>query len=405
MTIAETKTRKRKKNPNGYGCVRKDKTSGRWVASITIGYDSKGKQKFKNFSSKEQKNVIKKLDDFKEKMKSGVRLDYSSITVGEWIDYWYNNYVANRVKIKTRCDYESSVRCHIKPRLGKIKLAELKGLQIQQFYNDLSVNGKLIGKGGGLAPKTIKNVHIALHRALEQAVNNDLIIKNPIKGVTLPKQVSKPIEILSLEEQKKLVDKCFDHPWGMAIFVTLFSGMRLGEVLGLTWKDINFKKNCISINKQASRIQNFEPNVKSKTVLCLRNETKTSSSNRTIAIASQVMEKLQEYKIEQEIHRKKWVDAYNNLNLVFCREDGNLIDPKTFQTFYLKTLKKAEIGHKRFHALRHTFATRALEANANIKVVSQILGHASIQITLDTYSHVSPDLQQDTMQNIADTFL
>lgn len=405
MTIVETKTRKRRRNPNGYGCVRYDKKSGRWVASITTGYNDKGKQKFKNFSSKTQQEVIKKLDVFKEKMKSGVCIEYTNMTLGEWMDYWHENYVAHRVKIKTRCDYESSIRCHIKPRMGKIKLAELKGLQVQQFYNDLSKNGKLIGKGGGLAPKTIKNVHIALHRALEEAVNNDLIMKNPLKGVTLPKQVSKPIEILSLEEQKKLIEKCFDHPWGRAIFVTLFSGMRLGEVLGLTWKDIDFKNNYISISKEVGRIQNFDPNIESKTVLCLRNETKTSSSNRKIAIASQVMEKLQEYKKEQEKQRKEWGNAYNNLNMVFCREDGNLIDPKTFQTFYLKTLKKAEIGHKRFHALRHTFATRALEANSNIKVVSEILGHASIQITLDTYSHVSPALQKDTMQNIADTFL
>lgn len=403
MTTIENKTKKRKR-ANGEGSVRQDKKTGRWEAALTIGYNEKGQQRFKYFSAKTQKEALKKLNDYKEQMNKGLAVENNQITVGEWIDYWYDNYVAGKVKIKTRCDYESSARCHIKPYLGRIKLTELKGMHVQEFYNELSKSGRL-DKKGGLAPKTIRNIHIAFHRALEQAVHNDLIIKNPSKGVSLPKDTKKPIEILSQEEQKQLVGKCFDHPWGMAIFLTLYSGMRLGEVLGLTWKDVNFEQNCISINKQVGRIQNFDPKVESKTLLCIRNQTKTSSSNRVIAIASIVMEKLKEHKTSQETHRKKWKGGYNNLNMVFCREDGNLVDPKTFQDFYLSTLKKAGIGHKRFHALRHTFATRAMEVNSHIKAVSNILGHASIQITLDTYSHVSQDLQQETMQKIVDNFL
>lgn len=403
MAIVENKLKKRK-SPNGEGCVRQDKKTGRWIAAVTIGYNSKGLQQFKYFSSKTQRDVVKKLNDYKEQINKGLAVENNQITVGEWLDCWYKNYVAEKVKIKTRCDYESSIRCHIKPHLGKIKLTELKGMHVQQFYNQLAKNGKVREKGG-LSAKTIRNIHIGLHRAMEQAVYNDLIIKNPLKGLSLPKQINKPIEILSQEEQKQLVGKCFDHPWGRAIFLTLYTGMRLGEVLGLTWKDVDFEQNCISINKQVGRIQNFDPNIESKTLLCLRNETKTSSSNRVISVAPKIMEKLNEHKIAQEKHRKKWKSAYNNLNMVFCREDGNLVDPKTFQTFYLNTLKKAGIGHKRFHALRHTFATRAMEVNSHIKAVSRILGHASIQITLDTYSHVSQDLQQETMQKIVDNFL
>jgi integrase len=123
-----------------------------------------------------------------------------------------------------------------------------------------------------------------------------------------------------------------------------------------------------------------------------------------IYIAPAVMAKLKEHQERQEQLRKKFGKAYMNLGMVFCREDGWYIDPKTFRDFYLRTLDKAGVDHKTFHALRHTFATRALESNANIKVVSEILGHASIQITLDTYSHVSTELQRDTMQMIADNF-
>lgn len=403
MAVVENKAKKRK-SPNGEGCVRQDKKTGRWIAAITIGYNSKGQQQFKYFSSKTQKEVVKKLNDYKEQINKGLAVESNQVTVGEWLDCWYENYVVGKVKVKTRCDYESSIRCHIKPHLGRIKLTELKGIQVQQFYNELLKNGRL-DKKGGLSPKTIKNIHVGLHKALEQAVYNDLIVKNPSKGVSLPPQTKKPIEILTPEEQKQLVDKCFEHPWGAVIFLTLYSGMRLGEVSGLTWKDIDFENNTISINKQVGRIQNFDPNIKSKTILCLRNETKTKHSNRVISMHPRIMEKLNEHKITQEKHRKKWKSAYNNLNMVFCREDGNLLDPKTFRTFYLKILAKAGIEHKKFHALRHTFATRAMEANSHVKTVSDILGHASIQITLDTYSHVSQELQQETMQKIVDNFL
>lgn len=406
MTIAEIKmkkTRRKRKSPNGEGCITRNK-KGYWEIRLTTGYDANGKMRSKYFTAKTQEELLFKRDKYKEQQRNGLCAEAAKITVGEWLDYWYENYIVDKVKVKTRSDYESSIRCHLKPHLGRIKLIELKGMQIQEFYNQLSKNGK-IKKKGGLSPKSIRNIHIAFHKALEQAVYNDFIVKNPSRGVKLPKQVSKPIEILNQKEQRQLVEKCFNHPWGMAIFLTLFSGMRLGEVLGLKWKDIDFKSNCISVNKEVGRIKNFDPNIKSKTLLCLRNETKTSSSTRNITVGWQIMEKLAKHKTEQNKHRKKWEKAYNNLSLVFCREDGNLIDPKTFRTFYLNTLKKAGIGHKKFHALRHTFATRALEENSNIKVISKILGHAGIQITLDTYSHVSQDLQQETMQNLADKLL
>lgn len=248
-------------------------------------------------------------------------------------------------------------------------------------------------------------MHVAFHRALEQAVNNDLLMKNPARGVKLPKLGKGTRTALTEAEQKNLIKKCFEHPWGTAIFLTLFSGLRLGEVLGLTWKDVDFKDSTISINKQVGRIPNFDPDIKSKTLLCSRNKTKTANSTRTIAIASKVMEKLEQHKIAQDKHKKKWKEAYNNLNLLFCREDGNYIDQTTFRKFYIATLKKAGIGQRTFHELRHTFATRAVESNSNVKAVASILGHANVSTTLNIYTHDSQKLQQETMQNIADKFL
>lgn len=406
MAVIEMKkTRRKRKNPNGEGCITRD-AKGYWHIRLTTDeYKANGKPQYKYFSAKSQSELIKKKDEYKEQKKNGICVEFAGITVSDWLDYWYNNYIVGKVEIKTRCDYESTMRCHIKPKLGRMKLTELKNIHIQQFYNDLLKNGNLRKEGKGLSPKTVRNMHVAFHRALEQAVNNDLLVKNPARGVNLPKLGKGTRTALTEDEQKNLMEKCFDHPWGMAIFLTLFSGLRLGEVLGLTWADIDFENNCISINKQVGRIQNFDENIKSKTVLCSRNKTKTLSSNRTIVIASQVVEKLNEHKIAQNKHKKVWKEAYNNLNLVFCREDGNYIDQTTFRKFYIATLKKAGIAQRTFHELRHTFATRAVENNSNVKAVASILGHVNVSTTLNIYTHDSHKLQQETMQNIADKLL
>lgn len=393
-----------KRRPNGEGHIYKDKR-GYWGAQITKCYDANGKQKFRYFTGKTQQDVIKKLNEYKEQVGRGINVDFSRATVAEWLDYWYENHVVGKTKTSCRCNDESIINRHLKPHFGRIRLQEFKGIQAQIVYNQMLIDGRL-DKKGGLNPKTIKNIHLVLHRAMEQAIRDDLLIKNPLKSVTLPRMEKHEAETLSVEEQKKLEKVCTDDlPWNMAIILTLYSGLRLGELLGLTWQCVNFERNCITINKQLNRLKDYDVDAPLKTKLCLRNETKTKCSERVIAIAPVIMDKLKKHKEVQDRLHKRWGSDYKNLDMVFCMEDGNFLDPRTFKDHYNRILKKAAIGHKTFHALRHTFATRSLEINSNIKVVSEILGHASIQITLDTYSHVSPGLQQEAMQRLADNFL
>lgn len=392
------------KRANGEGHIRRRKKDNSWEARITVGYDSLGKQKFKYFSSKTRLGALAKKQDYLKAINAGISKDFKDMSLSKWLDFWYQNYVVGKTKMTTRVNDESIIKHHIKPALGRINLSKLKGIHIQPFYNQLLIDGR-VDKKGGLSPKTIRNIHIVLHRALEQAVKNDLIIKNPLYSVSLPKNVKKEIEILSPDEQRKLVEICKgDEPWYMAILLTLYSGMRMGELLGLTWDNIDFENNKIVIEKQVSRLKDYSKGAKNKTRLYLREETKTACSRRKIIIAKVIMERLKEYKKAQSKLCKSLGNDYNRLNLVFMSSMGTEIDPATFRSFYLRTLRKAEISPKTFHALRHTFATRALESGVNIKVISEILGHATIQITLDTYSHVSNEEQEKAMEKIVEKF-
>ena len=365
-----------------------------------------GRLKSKTFYRKTRKEASDKLNKYLTEIEQGTYIEPCKITVSEWLDEWYSNYVINSVKISTRVSYEMIIRQHLKPNFGFYKLKDLKSSTIQGVYNKLLKDGRADGKGG-LSQKTIQNIHRVFRKALQLAYINDMIAKNPAgEGrITLPKQpVKKKIRVFSVDEQKAIEKLCGNNDLGMAILLDLYTGMRRGELLALTWNDIDFKKRTITINKQLNRLKNFDSNISSKTILQMQPYTK-NSQERIISVSTIMLEKLKNYKIQQSKSKITWDDLYNDKKLVFCREDGNYLDPKTFEDFFKKTLKLAGVENTNVHALRHTFATRALESNIPVKVVSKILGHANIQITLDTYTHVLPELQEEAMQIIADKFL
>ena len=394
-----------KKRGNGEGCIRLTK-EGYWEARIMLGYNNKGKPKYKTFSAKTRNAAAKKLSDFIANQKDFAPDVVCQYTVEKWLNQWLEDYVVKNVKVSTRVSYEGIVKNQLIPHLGNIKLNELKKTDIERMYNELLTHGRADGKGG-LGVKTINNVKLCLHKALQTALENEYIIKNPADIAKVPTLKStqtkkKEIEILSKQEQQALMAVCDNSPYGMGIITTLYTGVRMGELLGITWKDIDFTKKTIRISKQVNRLHDYSPNAKAKTRLGIQEDTKTKTSARIISINDILLKRLIEYKRQQDVHIKQWGEAYLNLDMVFAREDGYYIDPSTFRDNYKAILKKAGLKSYTFHALRHTFATRALEAGVAIKVVSKILGHASVQITMDTYMHVLPELQNEAMNRIAE---
>jgi len=394
-----------KRRGNGEGGIYQLK-DGLWEARLMIGTNVEGKPKFKTFTSKKRNVVASKLADYIANKKEKEPQRASNQTMAKWLWSWFDSYVDKNVKLSTKISYETIIKNQLLPYIGQIKLNELKKADIEDMYNSLLRNGRLNGKGG-LSVKTVQNVSLVLHKALDEAMKHEYIIKNPADIANVPTMRSensakKEVEVLTKQEQKALMEVCGDDVYSVAIKTALFTGVRLGELLGLQWHDIDYDTNIITISRQVNRLKDYSPKAEAKTRLGIQEDTKTRSSNRPISLPKQLMELLKEHKEKQASEKQKWGKAYKDLDMIFAREDGHYIDPATFRDHYQKRLKEAGLGHHTIHALRHTFATRALETGIPIKVVSQILGHASVQITMDTYSHVLPDLQSDSMNKIAE---
>lgn len=246
-----------KRNASGTGTIRK-KTVTRngksytfWEARYTEGYDpGTGKQIQRSISGKTQKEVVQKLKAATAAIDAGTYTAPSKMTVGEWLTIWQAEYLTG-VRPRTVEAYNCQIRNHIIPALGAIKLEVLVPHTIQSFYNSLSQPRE---DQSGLSPKSIKNIHGILHRALQQAVMVGYIRSNPADACTLPRVERKELKPLDEEDIAQFMEAIKGHRYEIVFLVTLFSGMREGEVLGLTWDCVNFTNGTITVNKQLQKV-------------------------------------------------------------------------------------------------------------------------------------------------------
>lgn len=368
------------RNPQGSGTIRQRK-DGTWEARYTLGRDpGTGKQIQKSVYGKTQKEVRKKLTEITHSLDMGIYTEPDKITLSKWLEIWLSEYVSNNVKPFTYKSYETQCRVHIIPNLGRIKLQSLNVPSVQAFYNSLLKQG--------LSPKTIKNVHGVLHKALDKALKIGYINFNPANLCELPRVEKKEIKPLSNENIKVFLRALEAEEFKNLYLVALFTGMRQGEILGLTWDCVDFKNGTITINKQLQR----EKKPKGKYIL---SPTK-SSNTRIITPAAFVMD------ILKELHSKEI--QYNEMNLVFVNERGEHLAIHTVYKHFKKIMAEIGTPETRFHDLRHTYAVTALQEGDNIKTVQQTLGHATASFTLDVYGHVSDKMKKESAQRM-DTFI
>lgn len=388
-----------KRRSNGEGSIVKNIRNGEqigWRASITIGRNDEGKLIRKQFTGRTQADVRNKLDNFKKQMLMGV-LNDNKITVSTWFYTWLFDYRKQDLKPKSFQRYHGIYTKYIENTdLGNIKLNDLRTTHLQRYYKKL-LNEKV-------TPATIEQINTKLKTCLGDAERQGYIQKNWCKLVTLPKKtITKEVKVLTKEEQERFLKAINEHELELLYTLTLGTGLRIGEVLGLKWSDIDFNNSELQVNRSLQRTPIYEND---KIVRYEIQETtpKTKNSFRTVPIPKNITKSLIEYKKEQYIHISLVEDDYNNKDYVFCDKLGKPIDDKRPGRNLKSILSSIDIEPIKFHALRHTYATRLFELGVPPKTVQHLMGHADIETTMNIYTKVMPEQKVKAVDKINSIF-
>lgn len=367
--------------------LRKGKEYTYWEARITTGYDpGTGKQVQRSITGKTQKEVREKMQAIAVELNNGTYTEPSKTKVSEWFDTWQKTYL-DGTKPRTRAAYESDIRLYIKPALGAIRLQALDTHTIQNFYNGLT---KPRGEKKALSAKTVQNIHGVLHHALNQAVANGLLRVNPADACKLPRREKKELKPLDENDISKFLKEIQGQRYEVLFLVTLFTGLREGEVMGLTWDCVDFKNGVLNINKQLQLHQ--EKGIDAYQLVSPKN-----GKGRLVAAAPSVMERLRQHKVIQAQRQLLVGELWGNPNgLVFTDDIGGHLTKSSVYRDFKAAVRAIGRPDARFHDLRHSYAVAALRSGDNIKTVQGNLGHATAAFTLDVYGHVTDSMRQES---------
>jgi len=367
-----------KRRANGEGSIRKRK-DGRWEGRYTAGRNPEtGKPIYKNVLGKTQAEMKAKLKQAIQESTEVDTVKAEQYTVDQWMDVWFENYAKIKVRPSSHQTYKGYIENHIKPNIGSILLNKLSSLQLQKFYKKLLSGGRVDrieskGQPKGLSPKTVRNIHQVISSALYMAKEQRLIMINPAESCALPKLEHQEMKTIPAEQLTSFLQEAKESGVFEMYYIELATGLRRGELLGLKWENLDLDQGSLRVQQQVSRI-NGE---------VVEAPLKTKNSYRTISLGADAIEILKE-------QRKKCGDS----PYVFPSPTGGPISPDSVLNMLHRVLKRAGLPKVRFHDLRHTFATLALQNGVDIKTVSGMLGHYSAGFTLDTYAHVTTAAQR-----------
>lgn len=374
--------KKSTRNAPGSGTIRQRK-DGTWEARYTVGRDpGTGKQIQRSVYAKTKAEVAKKMRTATHEIDEGIYIEPSKLTVERWFTLWLEEYLGS-VKDSTREQYRYHLRVNIRPAMGAVKLTELTAPMVQKMYNDCIRRG--------LSPKSVRNLHGVMHRALDKAVKLRYIRINPCTACEPPRVEKKEIKPIEGDHVKAFLQAIQGHQYEDVLFFTIFSVMRQGEVLGLTWDCVDFKQGQITVNKQLQKKRQVGGGGE-YSLVSLKND-----KSRTLTPAPDVLKLLRRVQVEQKKNRLKAGRTWSNpMNLVFTNELGGHLVALTVYRNFKRIAEQIGIPSTRFHDLRHTYATLSLQNGDDIKTVSENLGHATVAFTLDTYGHVTEKMKQDS---------
>ena len=377
-------TKRKTRGASGGGTIRK-RSDGRWEARYSLGFDPKtGKQVQKSIYGRTQGEVRKKLSAVVVQIDNGTYTEPSKVRLSVWLDLWFQDYTGN-LKPATKSAYEEHIRVHIKPYLGDVMMASLTTQMIQRVYNMLQFEKHL-------SPKSIKNIHGVFHKAIDQAIKIGYIKQNPLDAVVLPRVEKHQIQTMEDSDMTAFLEAIKGHPYENVLFVTVFTGLRQGEVLGLTWDCVDFERGTLLINKQHNKAKGE----KEYHFSSLKNDR-----IRMLTVADDVMDVLRRQKALQTQWAELLGEAFHNDdNLVFTNEYGRFIANQAVYRNYKKIMEKIGLGSMRFHDLRHTYAVNSLKAGDDIKTVQENLGHATAAFTLGTYAHATIGMKRESAKRM-----
>lgn len=376
-----------KRRANGEGNIRK-RADGRWEGRYTVGYDPKtGKRIIKNVLGKTQAEVREKLKAAIEEAKALDLIRADEYTVATWLRTWYELYAKPNIRPRTADYYHRNIESHVIPRIGDIKLTQLTSRDIQKMYKDLLENGRLREaqkeKNPGLSNSTVRGIHMMLHNAFDRAVKERLILRNPTEDCIIPKLVKQEMKILPTESIGSYLKAAEERGVLPMFYLELTTGLRKGELVALLWDDLDIENKTIAVTKQAGR------NADNEIVIT---RPKTETSIRRISIPQEAVDLLIQ---EHEKHP-------DNPYMFPSPKTGEMYHPDSVVNIHKKILKDAGLEHIRFHDLRHTFATTALQNGVDVKTVSSMLGHYDAGFTLRTYTHATRQAQDEAAEKMGE---
>lgn len=364
-----------KRRGNGEGSVYR-KENGAWCAVLTVGFDTNGKRRRRYLYGRTKAEVLDKLSRNRADSLNGLVTDSSRLSVAAYLKRWLEDDARPTIRETTLLSYRSVVSNHINPHIGGLGLSKLSPNHIQSLQGTLEREGA--------SPRMRQLVHAVLSRALSRAVRFGLLVRNPCDAVDRPRVPRREMAVLNPDQVQMLLKAASGDPLEALYVTAIGTGARLGELLGLRWEDIDFRSGSVSIQRTLVDI-----NGKLTT-----SEPKSARSRRRIDLPGFVITALRNHRNRQaaQPHPKAWVFSDRN--------GGPLRKNNLLRRSFRPLLTKAKLPKIRFHDLRHTAATLLLAQGIHPKVVQERLGHATVAITLDIYSHVLPSMQREAADSL-----
>jgi integrase len=357
---------------------------GRWIAALNLGYVN-GKLKRKAFSGKTRKEVADKLTAAQGDIRKGLPVVNERLTVGEFLNKWLEDVARPSVRAITHRTYSELIKHHLAPALGKKQLAKLSPHDVQSFLNERLQSG--------LSPKTVKHLNDTLRAALNVAIKWGAIHRNVATLVSPPRMQKKEMQVFTPEQGKAFLESVKGHRLEALFWVALMLGLRRGEILGLHWSDIDLDAGTLRVNQALQRVNGQ----------LLLSEPKTEKSRRALPLPSVLADVLRVHRSRQLEERLRAGEHWQQTNFVFTTQLGTPIEPRnlnrSFDALIVKANKTRNESDKlpriRFHDLRHSCATLLLVQGVSPRTIMEILGHSQISLTMNTYSHVLPEMTRE----------